>query len=115
MALRLPRLMHRIGVAAGSAMLMIGGSGQLTMAAPLSSEQIEFFESEVRPVLAGQCYSCHSSEIETPFAGLRLDSREAILKGGDSGPAVLAGGPRREPLDTGLARQARPDAAYRPP
>ena len=93
MALRLPRLMHRIGVAAGAAMLMIGGSGQLTMAAPLSSEQIEFFESKVRPVLAEQCYSCHSAEIETPFAGLRLDSREAILEGGDSGPAVLAGDP----------------------
>ena len=57
------------------------------------AEQLEFFESKVRPLLAENCYACHSAEIETPFAGLRLDSREAILQGGDSGPAIVPGSP----------------------
>ena len=60
---------------------------------PIPDRQIEFFESNIRPVLASQCYSCHSSKIDTPFAGLRLDSREAMLEGGDSGPAIISGNP----------------------
>ena len=58
----------------------------------------EFFESRIRPVLAQHCFSCHSSQVEAPFAGLRLDSREAMLKGGDSGPAIVAGHPERSRL-----------------
>ena len=61
--------------------------------AAASAEQLEFFEGKVRPLLAEHCYACHSAKIETPFAGLRLDSREAILRGGDSGPAIVPGSP----------------------
>ena len=60
-------------------------------AAELTPEQIEFFETKVRPVLAGNCYSCHGAETATPFANLRVDSRAGVLKGGDSGPAVVPG------------------------
>src|SRR5689334_22211666 len=49
----------------------------------------EFFEKRVRPVLAQNCYGCHGPEKQ--FSGLRLDSREAILRGGKSGPAVTPG------------------------
>jgi len=52
-----------------------------------------FFESRIRPLLAERCYSCHSSRAKVPFAGLRLDSREGVLKGGDHGPAVIPGKP----------------------
>src|SRR5262245_21600784 len=48
-----------------------------------------FFESKVRPVLAGHCVECHGSTKAS--GGLRLDSREGIFKGGDSGPAVVPG------------------------
>ncbi len=50
----------------------------------------EDFEMRVRPLLAKQCYSCHT---QTKLGGLRLDSRETILKGGNSGAAAVAGNP----------------------
>ncbi len=50
-----------------------------------------FFEAKVRPVLAGTCLKCHGETKAS--AGLRLDSREAMLAGGDSGPAVVPGKP----------------------
>ena len=50
-----------------------------------------FFEQNVRPLLAEKCYSCHGDKKQK--GGLRLDSLEAILKGGESGPAVVAGKP----------------------
>ncbi len=67
-------------------------------AAGASAEQIEFFESKVRPLLADHCYACHSDRIETPFGGLRLDSRDAAIKGGDSGPALVPGKPGQSKL-----------------
>jgi len=48
----------------------------------------EYFENQVRPVLAEKCYSCHA---EMNTAGLRLDSREALLKGGNRGAALVPG------------------------
>src|SRR5205809_981410 len=48
----------------------------------------EFFEAKVRPVLSTNCYDCHTDQ---QYGGLRLDSREALLKGGSSGPAIVPG------------------------
>src|SRR5262245_27100159 len=55
-------------------------------AAPVSPADADFFEKSVRPVLADNCWSCHGPKKQS--AGLRLDSRAAILKGGESGPAI---------------------------
>ena len=63
-----------------------------------SPEQVEFFETEIRPLLAGQCFQCHGAALETPFGGLRLDSRDGLLAGGDSGPAVVPGNPAASAL-----------------
>jgi cytochrome c553 len=63
-----------------------------------TAEQLEFFENKVRPVLVTHCYSCHSAETSKLKAGLRLDSRAAILKGGDTGPAVVPGQPEESLL-----------------
>lgn len=54
-----------------------------------------FFESKIRPILASSCYSCHAA---SALGGLRLDSREALLKGGKSGPAVVPGDPDKSLL-----------------
>ncbi|EAQ82777.1 PSD1 and planctomycete cytochrome C domain-containing protein [Blastopirellula marina] len=54
---------------------------------------VEFFEKEVRPILVRHCYECHSAEAEEPAGNLRLDSRAAILGGGDSGAAIEVGQP----------------------
>jgi hypothetical protein len=56
-------------------------------------EHIEFFEKHVRPVLAEHCYACHSAQAKRLEAGLRLDSREGVLQGGDSGAAATPGKP----------------------
>ncbi len=54
-------------------------------------EHIEWFERHVRPLLAQHCYSCHASTISRPKGGLALDSRESIVKGGDTGSAAIPG------------------------
>ncbi len=56
-----------------------------------TAEQVRFFESAVRPVLANQCFRCHGPKKQR--GELRLDSRAAILKGGTLGPAAVAGNP----------------------
>ncbi|MEZ6089796.1 MAG: DUF1549 domain-containing protein [Pirellulaceae bacterium] len=53
------------------------------------AQQERFFENQVRPLLVDHCYECHSSD-QKQEAGLRLDSRAAILQGGDNGPAAVA-------------------------
>lgn len=59
-----------------------------------SSEELEFFESRIRPLLVEHCYSCHSPEAkEGAKAGLYLHTRESLRKGGDSGPAIVPGNP----------------------
>ena len=50
---------------------------------------IEFFEKEIRPVLLKNCVSCHGPTQQ--FSSLRVDSREALLKGGNRGPAMVPG------------------------
>lgn len=74
--------------------------------APLASEPrpaldpagIEFFEHKVRPLLAEHCYECHSAKAEKLKGGLRLDTREGVLRGGGSGPAIVPGDPERSLL-----------------
>src|SRR4051794_8098115 len=56
----------------------------------------EFFELRVRPVLAGKCVKCHGASKQS--GGLRLDSRAALLEGGEGGPAVIPGDPGGSPL-----------------
>ncbi|MEY4271162.1 MAG: hypothetical protein RL250_28 [Verrucomicrobiota bacterium] len=58
---------------------------------PPTAAQVEFFEKEVRPVLAEHCFSCHGPKKQK--SGLRLDSREFVLKGGEVGPVVVPGDP----------------------
>src|SRR5215470_9325955 len=52
--------------------------------------RIEFFEARVRPLMATRCYDCHTDSAK---GGLRMDSREALLKGGRRGPAIVIGKP----------------------
>lgn len=72
--------------------------GGLAVACSLASaadsfppEQIEFFEKNVRPVLAERCYDCHGAHKHQN--GLRLDSREAVIRGSDYGKVVEPGNP----------------------
>ncbi len=63
----------------------------LLFGVPLFAQGLDqFFEAQIRPLLAERCYACHS---KTAMSGLRLDSREALLKGGARGPAIVPGNP----------------------
>src|SRR5262249_43611726 len=54
-----------------------------------ADEGHEFFEKRIRPLLTEHCYSCHSTAAKKQKGGLLLDTRAAMLKGGDSGPAIV--------------------------
>ena len=58
--------------------------------APQPTPDPELFEVQVRPLLVNVCFRCHTDDEE---GGLRLDSRENMLKGGEKGPAIVPGDP----------------------
>src|SRR5882672_5041438 len=60
-----------------------------------AAQSSEYFESSMRPVLAANCYEGHG---DSQVAGLRPASRDGLLKGGRSGPAVVPGHPDRSLL-----------------
>ena len=62
---------------------------------PAQDERIAFFEKKIRPALEEHCLACHSAKLAEPMGGLRLDSREAVLRGGANGPALVAGKPEQ--------------------
>ena len=70
----------------------------LAPAAELTRAQLDFFEGRIRPVLADKCYKCHSAQSEKVKGGLLLDSREDLLKGGKTGPAIVSGDPDKSLL-----------------
>src|SRR5262245_15325563 len=61
-------------------------------------EDLEFFENKIRPLLVENCYKCHSAQSEKLKGGLLLDTREGVLKGGETGPAIVPGDPEKSLL-----------------
>jgi hypothetical protein len=82
-------------------------------AAEVSPEQVAFFEKKIRPVLAEHCYSCHSAESKKLKANLYLDTLDGVMKGGESGPAVIPGNPEKSLLNQAV-RYHDPDMAMPP-
>lgn len=72
------------------ARLLLNG---LAVPALFATEELAFFEREVRPLLANHCYECHSEEAGKRKGGLWLDRREAWQEGGDAGPSIIPGEP----------------------
>lgn len=66
--------------------------------AKIDSQQLEFFEARIRPVLIKHCYECHSAKSEEVKGSLLVDSSVGLMQGGDSGPAIVAGKPDESPL-----------------
>ncbi len=67
----------------------------------LAQPQVEFFESKIRPVLVEHCYRCHGAKAlakDQLKGGLRVDTRQGLLLGGDSGPAIVPGKPNDSPI-----------------
>ncbi len=70
-----------------------------------------FFETNIRPVLASSCIECHGPKKAS--GGLRLDSRDGLYQGGDSGPALEAGNAESSLLVRAIRR--KPDAEIKMP
>lgn len=68
-----------------------------------TKEQAEFYTSKILPIFAENCYRCHSAEGGKDKGGLTLDTREAIMKGGDTGPSVVVGKPEESLLIKAVA------------
>ncbi len=68
----------------------------------MTDEQANFFERKIRPVLAEKCYECHSAQAKKIKGGLKLDTKEATLRGGENGPAVVPGRPDESLIITAI-------------
>lgn len=77
----------------------------------LSEDELNFFETKIRPVLVTHCYECHAADSKLIQGGLRLDDRAALLKGGDTGPAVVVD----HPADSLLIKALRYEGPEMPP
>src|SRR5580698_9500661 len=87
---------------AGSAL----ASARPVTAAATPPAEPRTFARDVAPVLDRWCVSCHSGD--EPEGGLRLDSFEGVMRGGDAGPAVVAGDPQGSLLVAKIERRHRP-------
>ncbi|MEE3286435.1 MAG: c-type cytochrome domain-containing protein, partial [Planctomycetota bacterium] len=67
------------------------------LAAGPTADQVEFFETRIRPVLVEHCYSCHNSAKEAA-GSLALDHRRGLRRGGDGGRIVVPGKPGQSRL-----------------
>src|SRR2546430_17679774 len=84
-----------LAAAALPLVLSVAAEARQAPAPPPAPQSAEFFESRVRPILAANCYDCHTDE---RMGGLRVDSRDGLLKGGRSGPAIVPGDPEKSLL-----------------
>lgn len=71
-----------------------------------TTEQLEAFETNIRPLLVKHCYECHSTDSKSLKGGLLVDSREGLLKGGDSGTAIVPGKPEDSLLISSVKYQS---------
>ncbi len=69
-----------------------------SLASAQSTSELEFFENKIRPIFSENCYKCHSAAAGKTKANLALDSKQGVLKGGESGAAVVPGQPEKSLL-----------------
>ena len=81
-----------------AALIGVGALATPSDSEAASARETAFFEQYVRPVLARECYRCHSEREDSRKGGLTLDTKAGIEKGGDSGPAVVARNPAKSLL-----------------
>ena len=82
-------------------------------ASGLDPKSLEYFESKIRPLLVENCYKCHSVDSDRIKGGFLIDSKPGLLKGGESGPAIIPGDARNSRLI--LMVERHPDFEAMPP
>jgi hypothetical protein len=77
----------------------------VSSAAQARADDKQFFNDKILPVLKKHCYECHSAQAKKVESGLKLDTREGLLRGGEMGPVVSPGNPEESPLLSALRYQ----------
>jgi hypothetical protein len=107
----MPRLTTPFRVSAFILLVLFGLTRLAGAADSFTPEQLEFFEKHVRPVFIEHCQKCHGGTQQK--GGLKLDSRAAILQGGDTGPAIVESKPAESELIKAISYD--PDGYQMPP
>ncbi len=83
--------------------LLTVGNNRFALAQAQSTDAEKVFETKIRPLIVERCHKCHAGTMTK--GGLRLDSRKAVLKGGETGPAIVAGKPDESRLMKAVRHQ----------
>src|SRR5262245_37986481 len=78
---------------------------------PVTKEGLDLFEQKIRPALVRHCYECHSGDAAKAKGKLLLDTRDALRKGGQSGPVIIPG----NASDSSLMEAIRHEGIEMPP
>jgi hypothetical protein len=73
------------------------------------------YTKDIQPIFAKSCYPCHGPKTEKPKGKLRLDGLEAVLKGGEDGPALIVGDSAKSVMVAQISMQGDPDDYMPPP
>src|SRR4051812_15024182 len=89
--------MHSVSQFATRAVVLAGLLASLPLAAQpqVTRSQSDFFESKIRPIFADNCYKCHSQKAPKLKGSLSVETRQGLLRGGDTGPAIVPGDPEK--------------------
>jgi mono/diheme cytochrome c family protein len=82
---------------------------------PPSTKQGVTYAADIQPIFAKSCYPCHGPKTAKPKGKLRLDTLEAVLKGGEDGPALIKGDSAKSVMVAQISHQGDPDDYMPPP
>ena len=74
-----------------TATLFLSFTATTITAEELTPEELKFFETRIRPVLVRECFGCHSTKTGNGRGGLKLDTKQLMHQGGETGPAIVPG------------------------
>lgn len=98
MLMQLRIILHPVWILASLMVTAVVLSTHAIATIPDESEGDRLYREKIRPILEQSCFGCHSATATTVKGGLLLDSREALLRGGDTGPVVIPGNARESLL-----------------
>src|SRR5262245_2206950 len=87
-----------LGLISGGLLAVYAGDVDLSKLPPAAEKKGITFEKDIKPIFEKSCFKCHGPETEKPKGKLRVDTLQAVLKGGENGPDVVAGDIKKSPL-----------------
>ena len=111
-----------LGLIGGCTLLAVGALADdkkadidASLLPPASTKQGVTYATDIQPIFEKSCYPCHGPKTAKPKGKLRLDSLEAVLKGGEDGPAIVPGDSAKSTLVANVAHLGDADDFMPPP